>query len=74
MTVEELVALANEQFEQAQIDARDGDWAGYGEEIAALEATLAQLAELTGVELAPTPLPTLEASPEISDTNRVRGV
>jgi uncharacterized membrane protein (UPF0182 family) len=65
-TVESLVALANEQFERAQGYAQEGNWAGYGEEIAALEATLARLAELTGVELEPTPM--LEASPEITST------
>jgi uncharacterized membrane protein (UPF0182 family) len=68
-TVEEPVALANQQFEQAQSYAREGDWAGYGEEIAALEQTLARLAELTGVELQPTPLPTLEAAPGVTETN-----
>ncbi len=48
-TVEELIAEANRQFEQAQEYARTGNWAGYGDEIAALEQTLRQLAELTGV-------------------------
>lgn len=66
-TVEELVALANEQFERAQSFAQEGDWAGYGEEIDALEETLARLAELTGVELEPTPLP--GASPGITETS-----
>ncbi|MCC6458644.1 MAG: UPF0182 family protein [Caldilineaceae bacterium] len=68
-TVGELVAQANEQFEQAQTYAREGNWAGYGEEVAALEATLARLAELTGVELEPTPMPTLEASPAVTATD-----
>ena len=68
LTVEELVVQANEQFEQAQIYAREGDWAGYGEEVSALEATLAQLAELTGVQLAPTPVPSLDASPAVTTT------
>ena len=69
ITLEELVAQAYEQFEVAQQFARDGDWAGYGEQIAALEATLAQLAELTGVELAPAP--GLDASSELSATNTI---
>jgi uncharacterized membrane protein (UPF0182 family) len=68
LSVEELVGLANEQFEQAQADARDGDWAGYGEAIAALEATLARLAEITGVQLEPTPVPELDASSGVTET------
>lgn len=71
MTVEELVILANDQFMRAQAFAQDGDWAGYGEEIAALEATLARLAELTGVQLDPTPMPGVDASTEITDTGVV---
>jgi hypothetical protein len=66
LTLEELVAQANEQFEQAQAYAREGDWAGYGEEIAALEETLARLAELTGVELEP--VPALDTTPTITTT------
>jgi uncharacterized protein len=66
-TVEELVAEANRSFEQAQSYAQEGNWAGYGDEIAALEATLARLAELTGVQLEPTP----EAEPEASDTGEL---
>ena len=50
LSIEELVVVANDQFVRAQEYARAGDWAGYGEEIAALEATLARLAELTGVQ------------------------
>jgi hypothetical protein len=67
LTVEALVARANEQFEAAQAASQAGDWAGYGEAIAALENTLAQLAELTGVQIEPTPLP-LEASPAVTET------
>jgi uncharacterized membrane protein (UPF0182 family) len=70
-TIEELIAQANLQFEQAQTFAREGDWAGYGEEVAALEATLVRLAELTGVELEPTPMPTLEASPDMTATDEL---
>lgn len=69
LTIEELVVQANEQFEAAQALAREGDWAGYGEEIAALEQTLARLAQMTGVQLEPTPLPTLEPSTGITETN-----
>jgi uncharacterized membrane protein (UPF0182 family) len=42
--VRDLVTQANEQFAQAQAYLRAGDWAGYGRELAALEATLNQLA------------------------------
>jgi uncharacterized membrane protein (UPF0182 family) len=52
-SVEELIVEANRQFERAQEYARTGDWAGYGEEIAALERTLQQLAEVTGVPVEP---------------------
>lgn len=52
-SVEELVTQANEQFTRAQAAAQAGDWATYGDEIAALQATLEALAEQTGVNLAP---------------------
>lgn len=71
LTVEELVAQANEQFLLAQEHAQTGNWAGYGEAIAALEETLAQLADLTGVQLAPTPLPGVDTSGEITATEGV---
>ncbi len=52
-TVEELIIQANEQFTRAQEAAQAGDWARYGEEIAALQTTLQALAEETGA----TPVP-----------------
>jgi uncharacterized membrane protein (UPF0182 family) len=72
VTIEALVTQANQQFEQAQRDAQAGNWAAYGEDIAALQATLAKLAELTGVQLEPTPVPTLEASPAVTATSQVQ--
>ena len=66
-TVEELIIEANRAFEQAQRYAQEGNWAGYGEEIAALEETLARLAELTGVQIEPTP----EAESEVSDAGEL---
>lgn len=44
--IAELIAEAQQHYEQAQQYLRDGDWAGYGREMEALEAVLAQLAEL----------------------------
>jgi uncharacterized membrane protein (UPF0182 family) len=43
-----LVAEAQQHYQQAQADLKAGDWAGYGEELAALEDTLNKLAALTG--------------------------
>ncbi len=37
---------ANAHFEAAETAQQKGDWAAYGEELAALEADLARLAEL----------------------------
>lgn len=52
-SVEALITQANEQFTRAQEAAQSGDWAAYGAEIAALQATLEALAEQTGVDLSP---------------------
>jgi uncharacterized protein len=46
--VADLVAEAQRQYQRAQEYLRAGDWAGFGDELAALEATLARLAGLTG--------------------------
>lgn len=43
-----LVAYANTHFEAAQAALRNGDFAGYGVEMAKVEAALARLGELTG--------------------------
>ncbi|MFA5316942.1 MAG: UPF0182 family protein, partial [Dehalococcoidales bacterium] len=40
-----LVLEAQEHYQRAQQFLKDGDWAGYGREIAALETTLEQLSE-----------------------------
>ena len=42
-----LITEAQQHYNQAQQYLKAGDWAGYGKEIDALEAVLAQLAELT---------------------------
>ena len=46
-TVDELVAAANAHLAAAEEAQRNGDWARYGEELAALRANLEQLAGLT---------------------------
>jgi uncharacterized membrane protein (UPF0182 family) len=56
-TVEELIVRANAQYNAAQESVRAGNWAAYGEEMAQLQATLQQLATLTGAS-APTPTAT----------------
>ena len=48
VTLEELVAAANTHLLAAEQAQRDGDWARYGQELAALRENLAQLAALTG--------------------------
>jgi uncharacterized membrane protein (UPF0182 family) len=53
--VEALVRYANEQFELAQEALRRGDFAAYGDYIAEVERTLAQLEVLIGGS--PTPVP-----------------
>ena len=47
VTLEELVAAANTHLLAAEQAQRDGDWARYGQELAALRENLAQLAALT---------------------------
>ena len=47
-TTAELINLANTQFEAAQDAQQRGDWAEYGRQIEALEATLQQLASQNG--------------------------
>ena len=47
VTVEELIAAANAHLLAAEQAQRDGDWARYGQELAALRENLAQLAALT---------------------------
>ncbi|MCB0034630.1 MAG: UPF0182 family protein, partial [Anaerolineales bacterium] len=46
-TVDELIQLANQQFEAAQAAQQAGDWAEYGLQIEALEQTLRQLEAVT---------------------------
>jgi uncharacterized membrane protein (UPF0182 family) len=46
--VAKLIAEARQHYEQALEKQKAGDWAGYGEELKALEETLNKLAALTG--------------------------
>ncbi len=41
--LQELIEQANQQFEQAQKDLRNGDWSGYGQEMQNLGGTLKQM-------------------------------
>jgi uncharacterized membrane protein (UPF0182 family) len=50
-SVSTLVDQANQQFDSAQNLARQGDWAGYGDEVEALRRTLEQLATAVGVDV-----------------------
>jgi uncharacterized membrane protein (UPF0182 family) len=56
--VQALVAYANLHFDLAQTALRNGDFAGYGEEMAKVQAALDQLSGLLG-----TPVPSLSPSP-----------
>jgi uncharacterized membrane protein (UPF0182 family) len=47
VTLDELVAAANAHLQAAEQAQRDGDWARYGQELAALREVLTQLAVLT---------------------------
>ena len=49
-TVEQLITGANQQYNRAQEFLQDGNWAGYGDEMAALQATLERLNTLVGEE------------------------
>ena len=48
--ITDLINQALERYLKAQEYSRTGNWAGYGEEMAALETVLEELAELTGIE------------------------
>ncbi|MFH1775674.1 MAG: UPF0182 family protein [Chloroflexota bacterium] len=46
--ISELVRLAQEYYDQAQTYLKEGNWAGWGEELKKMEAVLKRLAELAG--------------------------
>ena len=57
----ELITSANALYQQAQELLRSGDWAGYGDAVSELGATLSRLADVSGVELAVEEAPVDEA-------------
>jgi uncharacterized membrane protein (UPF0182 family) len=66
--VQALVAYANLHFDLAQEALRNGDFAGYGEEMALVQDALDELARLLGTPApsltpAPSPVPSPGASP-----------
>jgi uncharacterized membrane protein (UPF0182 family) len=59
-TVEELIIAANRHYQLSQQYVQEGDWAAYGEEMKALQRTIEQLVEVSGVEVDP---PAADADP-----------
>jgi len=49
-SIEDLVLAANTHYNNAQAQLRAGNWAGYGEEMQALQAVIQQMAAAMGVE------------------------
>ena len=62
-SVEELIQLANDQFQNGQQALSEGRWADYGANIDALSATLEQLMVLTGVPVTPEDVVPVDAAP-----------
>lgn len=50
-TVEELIIAANRHYQLAQQHIQNGDWAQYGEEMAALSDVIEQLVQVSGVQI-----------------------
>lgn len=72
-SLEELILEANTLYNLAQAALREGDWAGYGTQMSALQTVLERLAEVSGVELVPVevvpvPVPAEGAAPEATPT------
>lgn len=66
-TVDELILQANTIYAAAQTYLSEGNWAGYGEEMTALQAVLERLAEVSGVELVPVEVIPDETAPAPAD-------
>ena len=49
-SIEDLVLAANTHYNNAQAQLRAGNWAGYGEEMQALQAVIQQMAAAMGVQ------------------------
>lgn len=71
-TVNGLIEQANQQFAKAQEDSRAGDWAGYGEQMKALQQTLDKLAQISGVKLEPAAAPPVQGSPAVTATSEAQ--
>ena len=50
-SIEDLVLAANTHYNNAQAQLRAGNWAGYGEEMQALQAVIQQMAQVMGVQV-----------------------
>ena len=64
-SIEDLVLAANTHYNNAQAQLRGGNWAGYGEEMQALQAVIQQMAQVMGVQAE---LPAPAASDTITPT------
>ncbi len=66
IALEDLIIQANDHYESAQTYLQNGDWAGYGAEMDALQEVLIRMTEITGVPVpdasAPVDAP-VEATP-----------
>jgi hypothetical protein len=62
VSLNELIVEANRRYEAGQEALRNGDWAAYGAEMAALQQLLTRLATESGVTLPPA-APAEEAAP-----------
>jgi len=63
-TLEELIIAANRHYQLAQEHIQQGDWARYGDEMAALQRTIEQLVAISGVE---TEAPAAEEASAVED-------
>ncbi len=63
-TLQQIVTQANQQFEQAQKMAQQGDWAGYGDQIKALQSTLSRLSQITGAKVPTQTIPAASPTPQ----------
>ena len=67
-TVEELIVEANTRYANAQEFLRNGDWSGYGREMATLQQLLSQLADVVGADVEPPTAPDTNAPAEATPT------
>ena len=65
-SLQDLVIAANLHYTNAQNELRAGNWAGYGEEMNALQAVIEQMMALSGVQLEGTATPDAAETPQSS--------